>query len=144
MCGAVRHIVLCVWYCETYCVVFGAVRHIVLCVVVCWHISMSSIWLLYFGIIIILFITFDAEALKEHQLCCVLFTVYYDGDYRVNTVRQCAVESGALGCVERTGTYRFKSLYCHCSDDYCNGAMAVSVSLAMVSLVAVFTRLFTL
>lgn len=70
--------------------------------------------------------------------------VYYDDDYQVRTIRQCAVEVGPMKCIERTGTYRFKVFYCHCDSENCNSAGILSFSLALTSLAAVFAFFFKL
>lgn len=56
----------------------------------------------------------------------------------------CAVKaSGEVNgdCLERTGTYRFKSWYCNCDSDSCNSATSAAVSVLLLSLAALFTRL---
>ncbi|XP_076449998.1 UPAR/Ly6 domain-containing protein crok-like [Babylonia areolata] len=68
--------------------------------------------------------------------------IYYDDDYQVRTIRQCAYESGPLECIERTGTYRFKVFYCHCDKDDCNGAGSLSISLTLAALSSVVALLF--
>ena len=56
------------------------------------------------------------------------FIAYYDGMWDVRYIRQCAVygEVGPMEgrwCQERTGTFRVKVRYCHCSNkDGCNSA----------------------
>ncbi|PVD39380.1 hypothetical protein C0Q70_02010 [Pomacea canaliculata] len=68
--------------------------------------------------------------------------VYYDGDYHTRTIRQCALTDAPARCIERTGTYRVKIFYCHCKEDNCNGAGAVSISLGLSALAAVVSFLF--
>ncbi|KAK7492840.1 hypothetical protein BaRGS_00015978 [Batillaria attramentaria] len=71
--------------------------------------------------------------------------IYYDDDYQVRTIRQCAVEVGPMKCIERTGTYRFKVFYCHCNnEDGCNGAGALSFSLVIASLSVALAYFFKL
>ncbi|KAL8601462.1 hypothetical protein ACOMHN_000404 [Nucella lapillus] len=59
--------------------------------------------------------------------------IYYEDDYQVRTIRQCAFESGPMDCMERTGTYRIKIHYCHCMGDDCNSAGHLSISALLVS-----------
>ncbi|KAH9494857.1 hypothetical protein Btru_015841 [Bulinus truncatus] len=60
--------------------------------------------------------------------------IYYNGEDHTRVLRQCAT-SGELGeCLERTGTYRYKSWYCQCKGDLCNSA---------VTLLSPFTMLLT-
>ncbi|KAL8586186.1 hypothetical protein ACOMHN_057748 [Nucella lapillus] len=70
--------------------------------------------------------------------------IYYNDDYQVRTIRQCAYESGPLKCMERIGTYRFKVFYCHCADDGCNGAGSLSISLVLAALSSAVALLFKL
>eukprot|EP00745_Piridium_sociabile_P004968 TRINITY_DN130050_c0_g1_i1.p2 TRINITY_DN130050_c0_g1~~TRINITY_DN130050_c0_g1_i1.p2 ORF type:complete len:133 (+),score=29.11 TRINITY_DN130050_c0_g1_i1:186-584(+) len=70
--------------------------------------------------------------------------IYYDDDYQVRTIRQCAFETGPLECIERTGTYRFKVFYCHCKGDNCNGAGSLSVSLVLAVLSSAAALFFKL
>jgi len=54
-----------------------------------------------------------------------------DGEDTTRITRECATsKSAAMGeCLERTGTYRFKSWYCECKDAGCNTASSTPVSL---------------
>ncbi|XP_060071693.1 uncharacterized protein LOC132551557 [Ylistrum balloti] len=59
--------------------------------------------------------------------------VYYNDDWNVRYIRQCA-RSGEVGgdegrqCKDRTGTYRVKVRYCHCNNqEGCNGASNIKV-----------------
>jgi len=53
-----------------------------------------------------------------------------DGDDTVRITRECATTRSAANgeCLERTGTYRFKSWYCECDEAGCNSATSTSVS----------------
>ncbi|XP_059163957.1 uncharacterized protein LOC131946926 [Physella acuta] len=70
--------------------------------------------------------------------------IYYNGADQTRVFRQCAT-LGSLGdCLERTGTYRYKSWYCHCkseTDEVCNKAdsLPLSVSLTAAMLFSVFS-----
>ncbi|KAK7113657.1 UPAR/Ly6 domain-containing protein crok-like [Littorina saxatilis] len=70
--------------------------------------------------------------------------IYYDDDYQVRTIRQCALESGPLKCIERTGTYRFKVYYCHCQGDNCNTASSLTLSVTLALVSAAVASLFKL
>jgi len=70
--------------------------------------------------------------------------IYYNDDYQVRTIRQCAYESGPMKCIERTGTYRFKVFYCHCEGDNCNSANSFSVSIVLSLVSAAVASLFKL
>lgn len=70
----------------------------------------------------------------------VLFAVYYQDEWNVRYIRQCA-PSGEIGedegrvCKERTGTYRIKMKYCHCGNQHgCNSASNVQLPLVMLLL----------
>jgi len=80
----------------------------------------------------------DPAGAKRNYTSCrkMVQEIYYDDDYQERTIRQCAVESGPMKCIERTGTYRFKVHYCHCDSDNCNGASALSVSVILSLLLA--------
>jgi len=59
-----------------------------------------------------------------------------DGEDTVRVTRECATSRSAPtgDCLERTGTYRFKTWYCECDEDNCNGATALStVSMFFIS-----------
>lgn len=73
------------------------------------------------------------------------FSVYYNDEWNVRYIRQCA-PSGEVGpdegreCSERTGTYRVKMRYCHCDNqDGCNGAESVNIPMISMILPALTT-----
>ncbi|XP_076459252.1 UPAR/Ly6 domain-containing protein crok-like [Babylonia areolata] len=70
--------------------------------------------------------------------------IYYDDDYHVRTIRQCAIESGPMKCIERTGTYRIKIFYCHCDRDNCNSAGHLSISVLLASVCGLLAYLLHL
>jgi len=61
-----------------------------------------------------------------------------DGEDTTRTLRHCAMTSNRVNedCLERTGTYRFKSWYCECSGDLCNTATSSQMSMVVMSLSA--------
>lgn len=62
---------------------------------------------------------------------------YNDQDH-IRVFRQCAERGTPNTCESRTGTYRFKSWYCHCEGPLCNGSGHLLVPLAtmLVPLIA--------
>ncbi|KAJ8319148.1 hypothetical protein KUTeg_004239 [Tegillarca granosa] len=44
------------------------------------------------------------------------------GDWQRRVIRQCANHVGKMECIDRTGTYRVKTKYCHCDTENCNGS----------------------
>jgi len=72
-------------------------------------------------------------------------SVYYNDEWNVRYIRQCA-PSGEVGddegrqCKERTGTYRVKMRYCHCDNQPgCNGAGTLSLPMIGMILPALTT-----
>ncbi|BFZ17564.1 hypothetical protein BsWGS_20603 [Bradybaena similaris] len=62
--------------------------------------------------------------------------MYYNKDDHVRIFRQCATLGRPGDCDSRTGTYRFKTWYCHCQGDLCNGSGSVMASVVLtVSLI---------
>ncbi|XP_041363153.1 uncharacterized protein LOC121378867 [Gigantopelta aegis] len=65
--------------------------------------------------------------------------LYYSEDYHDRIIRQCAyVNDPPMSCVDRTGTFRFKTSYCHCNGEGCNTGHSVVSSFSVLS---VFTGL---
>ncbi|KAK6187850.1 hypothetical protein SNE40_005784 [Patella caerulea] len=77
------------------------------------------------------------ECPETNSLCRkIVQEVFYDGEWDVRYVRQCA-EMGDVGpregrdCKERVGTYNVKLRYCHCDNqDGCNSAITHSFNYA--------------
>ncbi|XP_005092504.1 uncharacterized protein LOC101849907 [Aplysia californica] len=91
----------------------------------------------------------NPEGIAEFQVTCssnetmcrkIEQEINIGGDDVTRTHRQCATRgSPGEDCLERTGTYRFKSWYCECNNkDYCNSASTMSQSLVL-SAMAVFS-----
>lgn len=85
----------------------------------------------------------------DHKLCRKIEQeINIDKEDTVRTIYQCAEKvSGSeadvnVKCLERTGTYRFKSWYCECNTDGCNsaGTATVSIFLSTVALIFSFHR----
>ncbi|ESO89086.1 hypothetical protein LOTGIDRAFT_106733 [Lottia gigantea] len=74
----------------------------------------------------------------DEQMCRkIIQEVYYDGEWDVRYIRQCA-KLGEVGgrhgreCKERVGTYDVKLRYCHCNNqDGCNGAQSYNTGLTL-------------
>jgi len=68
-----------------------------------------------------------------------------DDEDTTRTIYQCATELSTDApngeCLQRTGTYRFKSWYCECDTDGCNSAGTAAVSIVL-STVALFVSLY--
>lgn len=62
-----------------------------------------------------------------------------DGEDTSRIYRSCAKTSNAPNedCLERTGTYRFKSWYCECDGELCNSASGSQTSMVVMSISAV-------
>uniref|UniRef100_A0A0B7B609 Protein sleepless n=1 Tax=Arion vulgaris TaxID=1028688 RepID=A0A0B7B609_9EUPU len=86
-------------------------------------------------------LTPKANCTEEQTLCRkVEQHMYYNKEDHVRIFRQCATRGSAGDCDSRTGTYRFKSWYCHCNGNLCNGSGTLLVSLTLT--VAVTAVLF--
>jgi len=61
-----------------------------------------------------------------------------DGEDTSRIFRDCAKTSHRPNedCLERTGTYRFKSWYCECTGELCNSATGSQVSMVVMSVSA--------
>ncbi|CAG5134214.1 unnamed protein product [Candidula unifasciata] len=57
--------------------------------------------------------------------------MYYNKDDHVRVFRQCATRGTPGGCDSRTGTYRFKTWYCHCQGSLCNGSNSLLASVML-------------
>jgi hypothetical protein len=63
--------------------------------------------------------------------------INYNKQDHVRIFRQCATLGTAGTCDSRIGTYRFKSWYCHCDHDECNGSCSLLVTITLtVTLIA--------
>lgn len=91
--------------------------------------------------------TFHLEDCGDGVTMCrkIVQEVYYDGEWDVRYIRQCA-PSGEVGgdegreCIERTGTKKVKVRYCHCDQqDGCNGAESVNFQAMLLILPALTT-----
>lgn len=54
-----------------------------------------------------------------------------DGKDETRVHRQCATKGSLGDCLERTGTYKFKTWYCQCKGDFCNSASLTSLSTSL-------------
>lgn len=59
-------------------------------------------------------------------------------------LRQCATRGSPGECLERTGTYQFKTWYCECKGDLCNGASSLSLSVLFLPVLTFICLLKTL
>jgi len=88
---------------------------------------------------------FDKECAANATMCLkVEQEMNINKEDTTRSLYMCAVKaSGEVNgdCLERTGTYRFKSWYCNCDSDSCNSATSAAVSVLLLSLAALFTRL---
>lgn len=88
---------------------------------------------------------YDMECAANATMCLkVEQEMNINKEDTTRSLYMCAVKaSGEVNgdCLERTGTYRFKSWYCNCDSDSCNSATSAAVSMLLLSLAALFTRL---
>ncbi|CAL1540512.1 unnamed protein product [Lymnaea stagnalis] len=57
--------------------------------------------------------------------------IYYNGEDHTRVLRQCATRGNVGDCLERTGTYRYKSWYCNCNGNNCNASERVALSFSL-------------
>lgn len=78
--------------------------------------------------------------LLTHHLFSFSISVYYNDEWQLRYVRQCA-PSGIVGgdegrrCLEKTGTYKVKVRICHCDNqEGCNGASNIHSNIHVILL----------
>ncbi|KAL3876838.1 hypothetical protein ACJMK2_034624 [Sinanodonta woodiana] len=90
------------------------------------------------------------ECPPEATLCRkIVQEVYYNDEWNVRYIRQCAVRGEVGGeegrvCMDRTGTSKVKVKYCHCNNqEGCNSAESVNIPAItfFVPLLATFAML---
>ncbi|XP_067940760.1 UPAR/Ly6 domain-containing protein crok-like [Watersipora subatra] len=98
--------------------------------------------------------TYVIHACPEDAKYCrkVVQQAYYEGEWHMRFIRQCAKE-GELdatnprqdwSCYDKLGTYRVKVKYCHCRVDGCNSAPTLSsktILLGLPFLLAIFSHI---
>lgn len=85
------------------------------------------------------------------MIICEFFpTVYYNDEWQLRYIRQCAA-SGEVGgdegrrCMERTGTYKVKVRICHCDNqEGCNSAVGFhgNIKTLLLPLIAILLTKF--